>query len=102
AGTNWGGKACLHQVQGGYYVKGFGKHGPLHNPYTFGYFDHIPHQNFKGGHVTCGGVLYTGGAFPEKYNDQYVGANLLSHAIYWHKLERKGSSFSASMGGDVV
>src|SRR6516162_153318 len=32
AGTNWGAKAMLHQVQGGYYIKGFGKHGPLHNP----------------------------------------------------------------------
>ncbi len=40
AGTNCGDAVCLHQVQGGYYVKGFAKHGPLHNPYTFGYFEH--------------------------------------------------------------
>lgn len=102
AGTNYGGAACLHQVQGGYYVKGFGKHGPLHNPYTFGYFDHIPHKNFKGGHVTCGGILYNGGAFPEKYNDQYIAANILSHAIYAHQFERKGSSFTANLTTDVV
>jgi putative membrane-bound dehydrogenase-like protein len=102
AGTNWGGQAMLHQVQGGYYVKGFAKHGPLHNPYTFGYFDHIPYTGFKGGHVTCGGVLYTGGVFPEKYRDQYIAANLLSNAIYWHQLERNGSSFKAKFGGDLV
>ena len=42
AGTNWGGFAMLHQVQGGYYIKGFGKHGPLHNPHSYGYFDHVP------------------------------------------------------------
>jgi putative membrane-bound dehydrogenase-like protein len=102
AGTNWGGQAMLHQVQGGYYVKGFTKHGPLHNPYTFGYFDHVPYAGFKGGHVTCGGILYTGGLFPEKYRNQYVAANLLSNAIYWHQLEHNGSSFKAKFGGDLV
>jgi len=102
AGTNWGGQIALHQVQGGYYIKGFGKHGPLHNPYSFGYFEHIPYQGFKGGHVTCGGILYTGGAFPEKYQNQYIAANLLSHAIYWHTLDRQGSSFSGKFGGDLL
>src|SRR5690349_6611261 len=52
AGTNYGDTVGLHQVQGAYYVKGFSKHGPLHNPYTFGYFEHIPFKGFKGGHVT--------------------------------------------------
>jgi putative membrane-bound dehydrogenase-like protein len=102
AGTNWGGKAMLHQVQGGYYIKGFGKHGPLHNPYTFGYFDHVPYADFRGGHVTCGGILYNGGTFPEKYNNQYIGANLLSNAIHLHLMEREGSTFKARFGGEVV
>ena len=48
AGTNWGGFAMLHQVQGGYYVKGFGKHGPLHNPHAYGYFDHVPCPELQG------------------------------------------------------
>lgn len=102
AGTNWGGKAMLHQVQGGYYVKGFAKHGPLHNPHTYGYFDHVPYKNFKGGHVTCGGIVYQGGLLPEKYHHQYLAANLLSNAIYWHRLDRDGSTFKSEHGGDVV
>jgi putative membrane-bound dehydrogenase-like protein len=102
AGTNWGGQACLHQVQGGYYIKGFTKHGPLHNPYTFGYFDHIPYTGFTGGHVTCGGIVYQGGAFPEKYHNHYIAGNLLSSAIHWHILERKGSSFTARFGGELM
>jgi putative membrane-bound dehydrogenase-like protein len=102
AGTNWGDKAMLHQVQGGYYVKGFAKHGALHNSHTYGYFEHVPYTGFKGGHVTCGGVLYRGGAFPEKYNDQYVASNLLSNALYWHALERQGSTFTAKFGGDLL
>jgi putative membrane-bound dehydrogenase-like protein len=102
AGTNWGGIAMLHQVQGAYYIKGFGKHGPLHNPHTYGYFDHVPYKGFKGGHVTCGGVVYRGGAFPAEFNDVYIAGNLLSNALYWHVMERKGSSFTAHHGGDFL
>ncbi len=102
SGTNWGGFACLHQMQGAYYVKGFSKHGPLHNPYTYGYFEHVPYTGFKGGHVTCGGVLYDADVYPEQYRGQYIAANLLSNAIYWHKLEAVKSSFKASHGGDLM
>ena len=102
AGTNYGNHAMLHQVQGAYYVKNFGKHGALQNPYAFGYFEHVPHANFKGGHVTIGGVVYRGGAFPEKFRDQYVAANVLSNAIYWHTIEPKGSSFANRFGGDLL
>ena len=48
AGTNWGGFAMLHQMQGAYYVKGFSKHGPLHNPHTYGYFDHVAVHRLQG------------------------------------------------------
>jgi len=102
AGTNFGGYAMLHQVQGAYYVKGFAKHGPLHNPNTYGYFEHVPYTGFKGGHVTCGGTIYQGGAFPAQFNDQYIAANVLSNDIYWHVVERKGSSFVNRHGGDLI
>jgi putative membrane-bound dehydrogenase-like protein len=102
AGTNFGEKIGLHQVQGAYYVKGFAKHGPLHNPHSYGYFDHIPFKGFKGGHVTCGGIVYQGGAFPEQFDGAYIAANLLSSAIYWHVLERDGSSFKGHFGGTLL
>src|SRR6516225_3930264 len=100
AGTNFGGAAMLHQVQGGYYVKGFAKHGELHNPYAFGYFDHVPYKGFKGGHVTCGGIVYQGGAFPHAYDNTYIAANPLANSLYWHVIETKASSFTAHFGGD--
>ncbi len=102
AGTNWGGFAMLHQVQGGYYIKGFGKHGPLHNPHSYGYFDHVPITGFKGGHVTCGGIIYQGGALPERFNNAYIAGNLLSNALYWYTLERKGSTFTSKFAGDFL
>jgi putative membrane-bound dehydrogenase-like protein len=102
AGTNHGGVAMLHHWQGAYYLKGFSKHGPLHNPNTYGYFEHVPYAGFKGGHVTCGGTIYQGGAFPKEFNDQYIAANVLSNDLYWHIVERKGSSFVNRHGGDLL
>ena len=102
AGTNYGDRAMLHQVQGAYYVKGFAKHGELQNPYAYGYFEHVPYSGFKGGHVTIGGVAYQGGSFPETFHNQYVAANVLSNAVYWHKTKRQGSSFVNSFGGDLL
>jgi len=102
AGTNQGGSACLHQVQGAYFVKAFAKHGPLHNPHTYGYFDHVPYTGFRGGHVTCGGIVYQADTYPAEYRDQYIAANLLSNTIDWHKLEPDLSSFRASRGGELL
>ncbi len=102
AGTNFGNVAMLHQVQGGYYIKNFGKHGALHNPHAYGYFDHVPYKGFKGGHVTCGGIVYRGNALPERFRDTYIAGNLLANALYWHVLERKESSYTARHGGDFL
>ncbi len=38
SGHNGGNTRGFHYVQGGYLLKGFDKHGPLSNPYAFGYF----------------------------------------------------------------
>jgi putative membrane-bound dehydrogenase-like protein len=102
AGTNYGHSVLLHQVQGAYYIKGFSKHGELHNPYAFGYFDHVPYQGFRGGHVTCGGVVYRGGSFPPEFADTYIAANPLANAVYWHTLRPQASSFTARFGGELL
>jgi putative membrane-bound dehydrogenase-like protein len=102
AGTNYGGVVCLHQVQGGYYVKGFTKHGPLHNPHTYGYFEHVAHTGHAGGHVTCGGIVYQGSAFPQEYENTYLGANLLSNAIYSSRLTPQGSTFTTHYQGTLL
>ena len=102
AGTNYGGAAMLHQVQGAYYVKGFEKHGPLQNPFAYGYFEHVPYRGFIGGHVTCGGIVYQGGALPAQFNDQYIAANLLSNAIHWHEIQSGLSTFKNRLGGELL
>jgi putative membrane-bound dehydrogenase-like protein len=100
--TNYGGNCMLHGVQGGYYWKSFGKHGALHNPYAYGYFEHVPHRNFHGGHVTAGGIIYQGDSFPPRFRGTYMAADLLGHGVYWHNMERWGSTFRSSHGGELL
>ena len=91
AGTNWGGFAMLHQVQGGYYIKGFAKHGPLHNPHTYGYFDHVPYTGLQAAATSPAAASSTRAApIPRSIEDQYIAGNLLSNALYWHILEPQG------------
>jgi len=100
--TNVGPYRNLHGVQGGYYWKSVGKHGALHNPYTFGYFDHIPHTNFTGGHVTAGGLIYNGTNLPPHFHQAYLNADLLGHGIQWHRMYPWGSTFTSSHGGYLL
>jgi putative membrane-bound dehydrogenase-like protein len=100
--TNVGGFTMLHGVQGGYYWKQFGKHGALHNPFAYGFIDHVPHRHFKGGHVTVGGIIYQGDSFPERFRGKYIAGDLLGHAVYWHDLTPDGSSFRSAHGGDLL
>ena len=102
AGTNHGGYAMLHQVPHGNYWKQFSKHGALQNPHAYGYLEHVPYADFRGGHVTCGGIVYQGDRFPEGFAGRYIAANLLSHAVYWHELEPAGSTFRARHGGELL
>lgn len=100
--TNFGGYVLLHGVQGGYFVKSFGKHGALHNPHAYGYFEHAPHRNFQGGHVTVGGIVYQGDSFPEEFRGRYFAGDLLGHAVYWHAIEPRGSTVQTAHGGTLL
>jgi putative membrane-bound dehydrogenase-like protein len=102
-GSSNGAYITFHMVQGGYYVKGFAKHGPLHNPHTYGYFGPIEYQGRKqGGHVTPGGIIYQADAYPELFRGAFIGGNLLSNAVYWHPLAAAGSTFRGHHGGSLI
>jgi putative membrane-bound dehydrogenase-like protein len=101
AGGNTAQPLC-HHVQGGYYVKGFGKHGPLHNPYTYGYFPAMAHSGYLGHGLTGGFVLYRGGAFPAEFNGVCIYPNVRQSAARWAYLDVKGSTFATRFGGDFI
>lgn len=100
--TNVGGYVMVHGVQGAYYWKQFDKHGGLSNPHAYGYFDHVPHRRFRGGHATVGGIVYQGDSFPARFRGKFIAADLLGHALYWHVVEPHGSSFRSSHGGELL
>lgn len=90
-----------HAVQGGYYQKNFGKHGPLHNPYAYGFFPHVKNNGVNGGHVVLGGTIYSGNTFPELFRGTFIGANFLSHNVSWWRIQPLGSTVEATLGGKV-
>lgn len=102
AGTNYGGYLMFHVKQGAYYAKSFAKHGELHNPFALGYFQHVPHKNFQGGHVTVGGILYQGDQFPAPYRNKYIVVDTLAHAVRWHHVLPDQSTFRSENGGVLL
>lgn len=93
SGTNWGGNhRGLHYVQGGYYIKSWGKHGPLTNPYAFGYFDHMPHTG-NGDRLSHTFIVYGGGLLGDEYTGKIISPNPLQSRIQVTRLEPMGSSY---------
>ncbi|MFO0884225.1 MAG: hypothetical protein U0894_08565 [Pirellulales bacterium] len=81
SGHNGGNTRGFHYVQGGYYAKGFGKHGALSNPFTFGYFEAMAHHDVPRFSHTY--VIYQDTALPEKYRGKLFGVGpLQSHVMY--------------------
>jgi hypothetical protein len=101
AGGNTTEPLC-HHVQGGYYIKSFGKHGALHNPYAFGYFDPVKHEGFLGSALTGGFVIYQGGLLPGRFTDAVIYPNLRVNAMRVSRLEPRGSTFTSRFQEDFV
>ena len=91
-----------HHVQGAYLVKGFGKHGPLHNPHTYGYFQPMIHHGYVGDSLSGGAIVYQGGAFPARYSDACICPHTRHSACRWATIETRGSTFATRAAGDFV
>ena len=90
SGTN-GNLQSVYFVQGGYYQKSFGKHGPHTNPYTFGHFFGLPIEGEKV-RLVHQWVLYQSGAIPSLEN-HFVGSNSLANKVHALSIVPDGSSF---------
>ena len=91
SGTNWGDSRGFHYVQGGYYRKGFQKHGRLSNLFTFGYFDDMDHNSSS--RFTHDLVIYEGEALPERYRGRLFGAEPVTGQIVLSEVSKDRSSF---------
>ena len=91
SGHNGGDTRGFHYVQGGYYLKGFQKHGPLSNPYAFGFFSAMRHPPVE--RFTHTFVIYSDDLLPEPYRDRLFGVEPLQGRVVFAEIRPDGSSF---------
>jgi glucose/arabinose dehydrogenase/mono/diheme cytochrome c family protein len=99
-GTNVGAARGLHFVQGGSYVKNWPKHGPLTNPYAFGFFSHMAHSGYQP-RFSQTLVIYEGGALPG-YEGQMIAGMALTNRMQASRLLRDTSSFRTEDSDAIV
>lgn len=100
SGHNGGDTRGFHYVQGGYSQKGFGKHGALSNPYTFGYFEAMKHPKVP--RFTHCFVINDDEALGQKYTGRMFAVAPLQGQIIVSRVERDGSSFKTEDEGYAV
>ncbi len=100
SGHNGGDTRGFHYVQGGYLQKGFEKHGPLSNPFAFGYFPAMPNNRVP--RFTHNFIVYEGGALPEQYLGKLFGVEPLQGRVVWSEIVPDQSSFRTKDLGHVV
>ncbi|MCR9197441.1 MAG: c-type cytochrome [Planctomycetaceae bacterium] len=91
SGHNGGDTRGFHYVQGGYSRKGFGKHGPLSNPYAFGYFSAMKHH--KVARFTHNFIIYEDRQLPPAYRGRLFGIEPLQGQIVLSDVWADGTSF---------
>ncbi len=88
----------VHAVQGGYYYKAFGKHGPLHNLYAYHYFPELERDQVPGGPPT-GGTIYLADTFPPAMRNAFIAGNFLGHTVSAWRVTPSGSTVRAAYAG---
>jgi len=91
SGHNGGDTRGFHYLQGAYLQKGFEKHGPLSNPYAYGYFPAMPQDNVP--RFTHNFVIYDHGALPSRYAGGLFGVEPIQGRIVESEISADRSSF---------
>lgn len=100
SGHNGGDTRGFHYVQGGYSQKGFGKHGELSNPFTFGYFPAMKHPAVP--RFTHCFAINEDGTLGEKYRGRMFAVAPLQGQVIISKVDRDGSSFQTHDEGYAI
>jgi putative membrane-bound dehydrogenase-like protein len=90
SGHNGGDTRGFYYVEGGYYRKGFEKHGQLSNPYAFGYFEAMKHNKVKRFSHTFAFAEAPG--WPDAYRNQMFAVDPLQHQVILAKVMADGSA----------
>jgi putative heme-binding domain-containing protein len=92
SGTNGGGTRGWYYPQGSYSQKNFGKHGPLTNPFAFGYLDPMKLQG-DDRRFPQAFLVYDGGLLGGDFEGSIIAPNSM-HNLVWHSRRyADGSTF---------
>ncbi len=92
SGTNGGKTRGMFYPQGSYGTKSWGKHGPLTNPYAFGYFEHMKSEGDERRFPQTF-TIEEGGLFGKDLAGRVIAANSLQNVVWASRLERDGSTY---------
>ncbi len=92
SGTNSGSTRGYYYPQGSYADKNWGKHGPLTNPYAFGYFRSMKMQGDPRRFAQAFSI-YEGGLFPPEYTGTIIAPNSLHNLVWNSELLSDGSTY---------
>ncbi len=92
SGTNSGGTRGFYYPQGSYSQKNWGKHGPLTNPYAFGFFRQMDSEGDQR-RFPQAFLIYEGGLFPSSFAGSIIAPNSLQNLIWHSQRIRSGSTY---------
>ncbi len=92
SGTNGGSTRGFYYPQGSYSSKNWGKHGPLTNPYAFGYFEAMPSKGDTA-RFPQAFTIYEGGLFPAEFTGNIIAPNAMKNLVWNSKRIVNGSTY---------
>jgi putative heme-binding domain-containing protein len=100
SGHNGGNTRGFYYPQGAYEQKGFEKHGPLSNPYAYGYFKPMGHPDVD--RFTHTFVIYEADALPAQFRGKLFGVEPLQGRVVMSEVMADGSTFKTRDIGYAV
>jgi len=92
SGTNGGGTRGFYYPQGSYSSKNWGKHGPLTNPFAFGYFEAMESVG-DNSRFPQAFAIYEGGLFPDDFSGNIIAPNSMQNLVWHSRRLPQGSTY---------
>lgn len=92
SGTNGGGTRGWYYPQGSYSQKNWGKHGPLTNPFAFGFLNAMKFQG-DDRRFPQAFLVYDGGLFGEGFEGAIIAPNSMCNLVWHSRRYPDGSTF---------
>lgn len=92
SGTNGGRTRGFYYPQGSYSHKNWGKHGPLTNPYAFGFFHQMESDGDERRFAQAFSI-YEGGLLPQRFEGSILAPNAMQNLVWHSERQRVGSAY---------